>query len=190
MANSLTYNHTKIHFAEGSAPTTPDAGEWVVYTKSDGLYVMDDAGTETGPLAEAGGASQLDYAQITSNASITATSAATANTVITGGSVAYDGSAVWVEFYSPFTKPDNAAAGRDITIGIFESTTEIGRLAFLSGASTTAAYVAVYGKFRFTPSAASHTYLIKAWVSAGTGVIGAGAGGAAAAPAFMRITRA
>lgn len=48
MANSGTYNHTKVHFAEGSAPATPDAGEVVIYAKTDGLiYSKDDAGTET-----------------------------------------------------------------------------------------------------------------------------------------------
>lgn len=48
MANAGTYNHTKQHFAEGSAAATPDAGEVVVYAKTDGkLYLKDDAGTET-----------------------------------------------------------------------------------------------------------------------------------------------
>lgn len=56
MANSLTYNHTKIHFIEGSAPTTPDTGEWVVYAKTTGLFVMDDAGTEYGPFGDAASA--------------------------------------------------------------------------------------------------------------------------------------
>lgn len=53
MANSATYNHTKIHFTEGSAPTTPDTGEWVIYAKSTGFFVMDDAGTEYGPFGDA-----------------------------------------------------------------------------------------------------------------------------------------
>lgn len=34
----------------GSAPTTPATSDWKLYFKSDGLYVVDDAGTETGPL--------------------------------------------------------------------------------------------------------------------------------------------
>lgn len=32
---------------QASAPTTPDSGKWRVYAKSDGLYIIDDAGTET-----------------------------------------------------------------------------------------------------------------------------------------------
>jgi len=48
MANSLTYNRTKIHYAEGAAAATPDAAEVVTYAKADGLmYSKDDAGTET-----------------------------------------------------------------------------------------------------------------------------------------------
>jgi hypothetical protein len=48
MANAGTYNHTKEHFAEGSAAATPDASEVVIYAKADGLmYSKDDAGTET-----------------------------------------------------------------------------------------------------------------------------------------------
>lgn len=34
----------------GSAPTTPATGHWRVFTKSDGLYIVDDAGTVTGPF--------------------------------------------------------------------------------------------------------------------------------------------
>lgn len=47
-----------VLFAEqASAPTTPGVGLWRAYFKSDGLYVVNDAGTETGPFgaAEAGG---------------------------------------------------------------------------------------------------------------------------------------
>jgi hypothetical protein len=60
MANSATYNHTKIHFAEGAAPATPDAGEVVTYAKADGLmYSKDDAGVETPMSASAGIAATL-----------------------------------------------------------------------------------------------------------------------------------
>jgi len=56
MANSGTYNHTKIHFAEGSAPATPDTGEWVIYAKTTGMFVKDDAGVEYGPFGDASAA--------------------------------------------------------------------------------------------------------------------------------------
>lgn len=34
----------------GAAPTTPAAGKWRVYTKATGLFIVDDAGAETGPF--------------------------------------------------------------------------------------------------------------------------------------------
>lgn len=55
MATETTF----IQFQEGSAPSTPASTKWRAYFKSDGLYVVDDAGTETGPLAVAGGGASL-----------------------------------------------------------------------------------------------------------------------------------
>jgi hypothetical protein len=39
----------------GSAPATPATSDWGLYFKSDGLYVIDDAGTEIGPLGTGDG---------------------------------------------------------------------------------------------------------------------------------------
>lgn len=36
---------------QGSTPTTPSSGKTRIYTKSDGLYIVNAAGTVTGPLA-------------------------------------------------------------------------------------------------------------------------------------------
>lgn len=56
MAKASDNEFPSLLFAEqGSAPTTPGTGLWRAYFKSDGLYVVDDAGTETGPLAVSGG---------------------------------------------------------------------------------------------------------------------------------------
>lgn len=38
---------------QAAAPATPGTGLWRAYFKSDGLYVKDDAGTESGPLSPA-----------------------------------------------------------------------------------------------------------------------------------------
>ena len=35
---------------EGSTPATPGSNKWKVYFKAGGLYIIDDAGSETGPL--------------------------------------------------------------------------------------------------------------------------------------------
>jgi hypothetical protein len=40
---------------QASAPTTPATGFWRVYAKSTGLFIVDDAGVETGPFGTGGG---------------------------------------------------------------------------------------------------------------------------------------
>jgi hypothetical protein len=53
MPNINVANIDLIRFAEqGSTPDTPDATFSGIYMKSDGLYVIDDAGTVTGPLID------------------------------------------------------------------------------------------------------------------------------------------
>lgn len=46
MAQTAIY----IDYTEGSTPSTPASTHWRLYFKSDGLYFVDDAGTEYGPL--------------------------------------------------------------------------------------------------------------------------------------------
>lgn len=56
MAQIENVEITSLLFDEqASAPTTPATGFWRPYFKSDGMYVVDDAGTETGPLGTGGG---------------------------------------------------------------------------------------------------------------------------------------
>jgi len=40
---------------EASAPSTPSSGKWKAYFKSDGFYIIDDTGAETGPFGTGGG---------------------------------------------------------------------------------------------------------------------------------------
>lgn len=54
MPNIKDANISSIRFAEqGSTPTTPATGFWRLYAKSDGLYIVDDAGVATGPFTTA-----------------------------------------------------------------------------------------------------------------------------------------
>ncbi len=57
---SDAFDEAALFTDQGSTPSTPAAGLTKVFSKADGLYVVDDAGTETGPLT-AGGA---DYIKI------------------------------------------------------------------------------------------------------------------------------
>jgi hypothetical protein len=44
-----------VELDERATPSTPDTGRWKFYFKSDGLYILQDDGTETGPLGTGGG---------------------------------------------------------------------------------------------------------------------------------------
>ena len=62
-------------FAEqASAPTTPASGLWRAYFKADGIYIVDDAGNETGPLGPTGGAPASTYALVGASESTSSTS--------------------------------------------------------------------------------------------------------------------
>lgn len=51
MAKASNIEIPSLLFEEqASAPSTPGTGFWRIYHKSDGLYLVDDAGTEFGPI--------------------------------------------------------------------------------------------------------------------------------------------
>jgi len=96
-----------INFEErAGAPSTPASGDWRLYTKSDGLYIVDDAGTEYGPFGT--GSSVLQPLHIvegrltlTSGTPVTTGDVTAATTVYftpldKGNRIAlYDGSSDW-----------------------------------------------------------------------------------------------
>jgi len=46
----MPFNWDATWDEQASTPDTPATGKWKIYTKSDGLYTVDDAGTENGPF--------------------------------------------------------------------------------------------------------------------------------------------
>lgn len=134
---------------------------------------------------------ELDYVEFTSNVSPTATTEATADTIVTGSSVAYDGSTVvLIEFFAHNARADTGAAGRTMTFWLYQDGSSIGSIGLVSTPAASASNSIVHAVRRLTPSNASHTYSIRASVSAGTGLVAAGVGGSGAAtPGFIRISR-
>lgn len=136
---------------------------------------------------------ELDYVEFTAPVSPTATTEGTANTIVTSNSVSYNGTTiVMIEFFSMGARPDTGAAGRTLSFWLYEDAASIGRLGVIvtpaGGGSGDNKPVVI--RRRMTPSNASHTYSIRASVSAGTGLVGAGAGGITAdMPGYIRITR-
>lgn len=134
---------------------------------------------------------EFDYVEATSGVSPTATTEDTANTVITANAKAYDGSTIIiVQFYAFSVRPDSTAA-RQLFIYLYDDTgggaASIGRLALIVSPAAAGDNKPVLVTRRLTPSNATHTYSIRAAVNAGTGNIGAGAGGHAAdMPMYIR----
>jgi hypothetical protein len=136
---------------------------------------------------------EIGYTQITSNANITDTAEATATALISPGALTFDGAPVLVEFFTPSLVCDTAAATDLVTVTLFEGATQITRLGVAKAIATAATDVnACLLHFRFTPSAASHTYKLCAFATSATGTptITAGAGGTNGyAPAYIRFTK-
>jgi hypothetical protein len=135
---------------------------------------------------------EIGYAQITANTSITDTADATATALISPGALTFDGGAVLCTFYAPAITTDNAATADTVTVTLFEGATQICRL----GTTRTAVIAspvqnAVCMMFRFTPTAASHTYKLCAFATSNSGanIVAGVAGTAAFAPAFIRFTK-
>lgn len=51
MAKITDIDITSLLWQEGSAPSTPASTKWRLYFKTNGLFMKDDAGVETGPFA-------------------------------------------------------------------------------------------------------------------------------------------
>lgn len=129
---------------------------------------------------------EVHYSEYTTDASITATTAATANTVIAGSAVTYEAVPHMVTFSAPFILPDTTATGRQVNIELYVDGATIGTLGQVRTPSATGnLYVPFERSRRYTPSAASHTIGIRAWVNAGTGTVGA----TGFLAGFLRIVR-
>lgn len=126
---------------------------------------------------------EFDYVEITTGGNVTATSDATANTIVTGNAVSYDGSTViYVEFYSPFMTIGTTF----VTVVLYDGSSSIGRLGITSSGRDP-----LFARRRLTPSNASHTYSVRAFVDAGTGTFNAGSGGASGyMPSYIRQVKA
>lgn len=160
---------------------------------ADGTILVADSTQTLGLKWGSGGGGtigyEIGYTEITSNVSITSTTESSGTTIISPGALTFDGAPVLVTFNAVFTGPSPAGAVTHFCL--FEGSTEISRLAsFLSVSGQP--ILTAFAQYRFTPSAASHTYTVTAFVSSTTGspVVNAGPGGTAAVrPAFVRFTK-
>jgi hypothetical protein len=177
---------TGIHSARPAADAV-GSGSLYACTTHQLIYQTDGAAWSTWATLGSGGTppgGELDYVQTTTALTVTATSSGAAQAFIDGNAVSYDGSTrIKVEFFCPNAE---AASGTLVVMLVDGASTVVGWLCELNGITATPIKCELF----LTPSAASHTYHIKAWKTGGTCVLGAGSGGAADVQAFMRITKA
>lgn len=135
---------------------------------------------------------EIGYDQITGTVNITSTNFAAPSTVITCAAHTFDGSPVMVEVFFPeaITPSPN---GNFLAFSLMESGAVIAAIMVLaSPGSGSSGISAPCGRFRFSPSAGSHSYVIGGAATATTGTpqvaCGTGTGGANS-PGFVRFTR-
>lgn len=130
-------------------------------------------------------------ASITAAVNITAVTEGTADVVVTAGTIACDGvTGIEARFQAWSCRPDNTVAGRQLVLVLYEDGASIGQLARFITPAAAGDDKPVDIARTFVPTAGSHTYGIRGFVTAGTGVVSAGAGGSGAAmPAKLTIRR-
>ena len=127
----------------------------------------------------------MAYAERTSALTVPASTNEGAQTdFISSGAVSYDGSPVMVEVYVPYL---NINAGGSVGLGLWDGETYIDNLTLIASADQQA--VPVVLRRRLTPSAATHTYRVRVWGTAGAQVAGGPGGGYQTVPAFIRIAQ-
>jgi hypothetical protein len=136
--------------------------------------------------APATAGAELAYAQVTAPVSVV-NGVGAAQLIVETAARTYDGLPISIEFYSVNVLTPVAGA---IHLTLYDGSTAVAELALLAAASGQFS-APCHARYRFTPTAGSHTYRVFSWVSSGTGTVNAGAGTASAfVPAFIRITRA
>lgn len=161
-----------------TTPKTYTVGE-VLTSATTNTHVRDNLNALRQPI---------NYTEFMSNVIVTATAEATPNDVVSSGAITYEAEPIEVQFYSPRLEM-GAVAGSQVIINLWDATTDLGRMALPLATSASDAYP-VFLTRRFTPTAASHTYKIRAWRSGSDGAIYAGAGGAGVnLPGFIRVLR-
>ena len=128
---------------------------------------------------------RVHYSQFTADKTVSVTSEATATSVLAGSAVTYQAVPHLFRFFAPSFDSNGAT----LHIILCDGSTVLGDLYQGAGSGNADALGTV--ECVLTPTAASHTYNIKAWIASGSGTIHAGAGGTGATrfPGFLRISR-
>src|SRR3954462_7830039 len=127
--------------------------------------------------------------QITASVTVSGTSGAPTTVIGPTSSVTFDGS----------TAVDIVLGGDAVNVGgsdtviceLYEDATSLGIIAAYINPAAGSMSVPLRGELRRTPSAAGHTYTVKAYRTTNNGSVAAAAGGAGAGtPAFLKVIKA
>jgi hypothetical protein len=129
---------------------------------------------------------ELGYDQITATVNISGTASGSATTIISAAAHTFDGAPVLAEFCGSQVGTCSVAA-QTLAIGLWEGASLLAVLAAIINPTANNMSVPVSGKSRFTPTAGSHTYIVKAWSTSLTGTPNVGA--SATQPAYLRFTK-
>lgn len=138
-----------------------------------------------------GGLVELGYSAITSSVTVNNATAGTGTEVIAPLTVLCDGGPVLVECYIPGFIP-STTLNDQISGSLFYDGSEQSRYWFYARNTATGNYTApVHAQYRMTPTAGSHTFGLKAFVTnaARTGTVSCGTGSTGDAPAFLRVSK-
>jgi hypothetical protein len=147
----------------------------------------------TGLTGIGGVSSEITHNEFTSNKTVTATAEASADTVVSATAHTYDGSTdVLIHFFAAEARPSAGTIGQTLTFYLFDGSSSIGEIGKIITQAAQNANQPISLWRKLTPSAASHTYSVRAIVNGATsGVVVAGAGGSGAVvPGFIRVTAA
>jgi len=142
-------------------------------------------------LASPAPGTELAYTEFTAPVTISATTEATANTIVTAPAVTFDGAtAVNVEFFTPKVILATSV-GAEVVFALYDGAASIGLIGDLINSAAAGSVSPASLSRRLTPSAAAHTYSVRAWRGVADGTIIAGTGGVGAyLPGYIKITKA
>jgi hypothetical protein len=170
------------------AATGADAATKLV-AGSNGMVPTYDSAQANGVKTAYPPGFEMDYAEQTGNISVTQTAEATGDLVITGASITYLNVPHLIEVGAHSFNPDAGAAGRNLILALWVDSTDLGRIARIDTPAASTMRTPLYARRKYTPAAGAHTFKVTAHVSAGTGVVTGGAGGAGAGlPIYIRVT--
>lgn len=147
--------------------------------------------TDTQVVTASGGLVELGYSQITSDVNITSVTAGSGTPIISALTVVCDGGPVLVEFFAPGVVAPSTSGGQAF-LSLYQDGSEKSRYwANISNPAAATQYAPAYLSYRTTPTAGSHTFDVRAFVSATTGTprVSAGTATTAPSPAFLRVSK-